>query len=41
MVYEGECRECALDARYVLADPALQSSPEGAVPTFKRPAAEG
>jgi hypothetical protein len=35
MIREGECRECALDAGHVLADPALQSSPEGAVPTFE------
>jgi hypothetical protein len=34
MIREGECRECALDAGRVLADPALQSSPEGAVPIF-------
>jgi hypothetical protein len=35
MIREGECRECALGARHVLADPALQSSPDGAVPTFE------
>jgi hypothetical protein len=35
MIREGECRECALDAGHMLADPALQSSPEGAVPTFE------
>jgi hypothetical protein len=35
IIREGECRKCALDAEHVLADPALQSSPEGAVPTFK------
>jgi hypothetical protein len=35
MIREGGCRECALDAGHVMADPALQSSPEGAVPTFE------
>jgi hypothetical protein len=35
MVREGECHEYALDAGHVLADPALQSSPEGAVSTFE------
>jgi hypothetical protein len=35
MIREGECREYALDAGHVLADPALQSSPDGAVPTFE------
>jgi hypothetical protein len=35
MIREGECRECALDAGHVLADLALQSSPDGVVPTFK------
>jgi hypothetical protein len=39
MIRERECRECALDAGYILINPALQSSPEGAVPTFE--AAEG
>jgi hypothetical protein len=35
MICEGECRECALEAGHVLADPALQSSPEGAIPAFE------
>jgi hypothetical protein len=35
MIREGECRESTMDAGYVLADPVLQSSPEGAVPTFE------
>jgi hypothetical protein len=35
MIREGECREYALDAGHVLTDPALQNSPEGAVPTFE------
>jgi hypothetical protein len=41
MIREGKCSECALDAGHILADPALQSSPERAVPTFERAAAEG
>jgi hypothetical protein len=41
MIREGECRECALDTGYVLADPALQSSLEGAVPTFKEARGRG
>jgi hypothetical protein len=35
MIREGECREYALDTGHVLVDPALQSSLEGAVPTFE------
>jgi hypothetical protein len=40
MIHEGECRKCALDEGHGLADPALQSSLEGAVPTFEGGAAE-
>jgi hypothetical protein len=35
MIHEGECRECALDAEHVFADPTLQSSSERSVPTFE------
>jgi hypothetical protein len=35
MIRDGECRECALDAGHVLADPELQSSQEGSVPNFE------
>jgi hypothetical protein len=41
MIREGEYRECALDTGYVLADAALQNSPEGAVPTFEGAHGEG
>jgi hypothetical protein len=40
MIREGECRECALDAGHVLADPSLQISPEGVVPTSEGSAAD-
>jgi hypothetical protein len=36
MIRERECRECALDAGHVLADRALQSSPEGGGTDLRR-----